>query len=116
MKSTDELAIAYLEYFRTNSADLFWAYECVDAEVADAQSGLKLCMALIAACSSDEEIAYVAAGPLEDFIHRVGAEAVEGLEAPARQSEKIRQALSCVWVRESSPVYGVWQSTLARYL
>ena len=114
-RALTELARTYLEYYRTGDDALFWAYEKVNDECHKLDGGLPICLALIDASNTDEELAYVAAGPIEDLIRRVGPEAVLALDSPAAQSRKVRFALAGVWLNEEDPGYAEWHSLVLRY-
>ena len=103
-----ELALAYLTHYRTKDESLFWAWESVDAAVRQLSSGLPTCLELIEASESEAELAYIAAGPLEDLLNRLGEPAAAALELPARRSEKVRKALEAVWLRPESAAYATW--------
>jgi hypothetical protein len=97
MSDLNTLAEAYLTHYRTGDNSLFDAFNQVDALVRDLERGLPICLALIDAARDDAELAYVAAGPLEDLIHRVGEPARHALAPLARRSSKVRQAMAGVW-------------------
>lgn len=115
MDALPELVSAYLMHYRTKDKTLSSAWEAVDDAVHDLECGLPLCLALIEAAANDAELAYVAAGPLEDLLTRVGGAAADALELPARTSQKVRQALACVWLSSSSPAYPKWHSLTQQY-
>jgi hypothetical protein len=62
-----------------------------------------LILALIEQAPSDEALAYVAAGPLEDLIHAHGAEFGDRIVDQARRDPRLRQALGGVWGWERVP-------------
>lgn len=47
---------------------------------------------------NDEEIAYVAAGALEDFLRLHGLAFTDRVDEVWRRDEKMRCAISCVWL------------------
>jgi hypothetical protein len=115
MNSSSELVSAYLRHFRTKDDSLSWAWAAVDDAMHELQSGLSLCLELIEATESEEELAYVAAGPLEDLLVRVGALAANALEIPVRQSVKARLALSCVFLNPEAAAYQKWNYLVQQY-
>ncbi|WP_368086684.1 DUF6869 domain-containing protein [Atopomonas hussainii] len=115
MNALPELVSAYLIHYRSKDDALAWAYEAVDCAMHDLEHGVSLCLALIEAATNDAEIAYVASGPLEDLLTRVGCAAAEALEAPARRSSKVRLALSCVWLSPKASAYKKWYSLTQQY-
>jgi len=48
--------------------------------------------------SSDDDLGFFAAGPLEDLVHRHGAELIGEIEAEASRDSRFRWALGCVWL------------------
>lgn len=113
----ETLVDAYWRYFGLSSGDradrlaaedLFWAWERVtelaEGETAEAISTL---VALAQAAPGtpgvdlmDDDrlltsLAYLGAGPVEDFINAHGEEAVQPIDTAARRNERIRIALRC---------------------
>ena len=75
----------------------FWAWELVERTVhQDAEKGWDLILGLIAAAATEDEVGFVAAGPLEDLIHEHGSEVVEWVEERARLDSDFRRALAGV--------------------
>lgn len=105
-----ELVDAYLAHFRTKDDSLFWAWEEVDATTNSLEAGLPLCLALVECAATPAELAYIAAGPLEDLLRRIGAPAVQALEMPARQSAKVREALRQVWLSNDDAAFAQWRA------
>jgi hypothetical protein len=104
-----DLVEAYLTHFRIKSDSLFWAWEAVDAATNSLEPGLSLCLALIEAAETPAELAYIAAGPLEDMLKRVGIPAAQALELPARQSAKVREALQQAWLSPEDAAFKLWR-------
>jgi hypothetical protein len=115
MNSSSELISAYLTHFRTKDDSLSWAWTAVDDAMYELQPGLSLCLELIEATENEEELAYVAAGPLEDLLVRVGVLAANSLEIPVRKSIKARLALSCVWLNPEAAAYPKWHYLVQQY-
>lgn len=61
---------------------------------------------LIRICASPDDIALVAAGPLEDLIVQHGPDLIAAIEQEAAGSDRFRFALSGVWQRDANPF--VW--------
>jgi hypothetical protein len=63
---------------------------------------LELVAALLEHAPDDDGIALVAAGPLEDLLHRHGQELVDEIERWARQDPRFGQALAGVWLADGA--------------
>jgi hypothetical protein len=109
-----ELAKKYLEQFRTKSDDLFWAYEQVD-EFCHSIDGAKLAVEILNLCETNEEIAYVAAGPVEDLLKRVGSPVIPFFEQTAKDSEKVKIGLSGAWIGENDSVFNDWKRLMVKF-
>jgi hypothetical protein len=96
-----ELANAYLQHYRTRAESDFWAFEemldRITYEAADVDDAWGLLLALVAS-ARDEELGYVGAGPIEDFVRRFGALRIEQLETQARRDPRFRAALGRIWL------------------
>ena len=109
------LVDAYLTHFRTQNDSLYWAWEEVDAATESLEFGLPLCLALVEAAANPAELAYIAAGPLEDLLRRRGTPAAQALEAPARVSARVREALHQVWLSPDDAAYTAWRAMVKKY-
>ena len=58
---------------------------------------LNLVTALVRAAETDDDLALVGVGPLEDLLIRHGAELVDGIDNLARRDPQFAQALTAVW-------------------
>lgn len=100
MNST-RLAKAYLEYYLHHGEGDFRTWMQVEEIVRrDPDEGWLLVLALVDAARNHEELMYVAAGPLEEFLIRHGQRKLADLTAAAQGSRKLRRALAGVWGRE----------------
>lgn len=72
---------------------------------SDPLEGLKLILALVNATSSKADLAYVAAGPLEDLPYCCGPNVDESIAAEAESNPKLRFALAGVWLEEEDANY-----------
>lgn len=115
MPSLSEVVIMYLVHYRTKDESLEWAWHYAEKATRNLEGGLSLCLALIEAAENDEELAYVAAGPVEDLLNRVGIPAIEAFEVPARRSLKVRNALAGVWLRPDAAAYVKWHALTQKY-
>lgn len=100
----------YLERYRQKSDDDF-EYEgqvCDDYfRHCDGETALKIVIQLLEHCDNDMEIAYVAAGPLEDLIGRKDAP-YDALDTAVRQQPLMRQAIQGVWHTDTNTPAGKW--------
>ncbi|TCP42972.1 DUF6869 domain-containing protein [Rhodovulum marinum] len=112
----EDLALAgfaalYLEFLRaTMEADdpaahpLVWTY-ALFSELAEGAPALAFdaFLACLARCETAEEVAFLAAGPLEDLIAGNGAAVIGRIEAEAAENPRMRFALSGVWPPDGGP-------------
>jgi hypothetical protein len=85
----------------------FWAWEEVDELVCrDPEAGWRVTHLLLNTASSDEALAYVAAGPLEDLMKKHGLTVIDQVAIAARNDKRLQLALSGVWINSS---YAVWE-------
>jgi Family of unknown function (DUF6869) len=77
----------------------------------DPAAGWVLLRVLLEASESDEDLAVVAAGPLEEMLIAQGAAVIDELEAEASRSPRFRRLLSGVW--RSTIEENVWQRVQA---
>ncbi|TVT47811.1 MAG: hypothetical protein FHP92_15060 [Denitromonas halophila] len=98
---------AWFAYLSSSCKDdaFYWAWEAVDSAVRDTPPlGWSLVLQLIGRAPSNEALAHVAAGPLEDFIvQHVGAY-IGQIEDQARDDPKFRLALTGVWCEGDIPI------------
>src|SRR6516225_3049095 len=68
LNGPEDIAAAYLGHFATKRKDDAWAVTEVDDLIRrDAVRGWEVTRALVQKAESDEALAYIAAGPLEDL-------------------------------------------------
>jgi hypothetical protein len=73
----------------------FALFDVLTGEYPD--RGLEASRAALAACESPEEVAGVAAGPLEDLIAQHGPALIDEIEALAARAPRFAYALTGVW-------------------
>ena len=75
-----------------------WAFECV-YEIAQSHPEhlLPFLVEGMDACANAGEVAYFAAGPVEDALDKHGTQLIDRIELMARRSPKVRLFLSGVW-------------------
>ncbi len=78
-------------------ADLFDHVETVDEIVrADPEKAWPIVRALVERASTDDELGFIAAGPLEDLLSFHGATVAPRIAREAIENQRIREALGCV--------------------
>lgn len=93
-----EVAAAWLQHSRT-----LWALDAVDSLIEPASDGERawsLLTALIAQ-ADESDLEAIGAGPMERFVKRHGAAAIERIEKAAAAEPKFRTALGGVWIEEN---------------
>ena len=111
-----KLAETYLRSRHQRDED-FWAWEQVQGEVRSGDLGraYNVTMLLAKAATTDDELSYVAAGPLEDLVDGYGNEALDRLERACDEDTRLQFALSGVWLTPDSPVLEHWQGLMVKY-
>jgi len=110
------IAGAYLRYHERKREEDRWAVDEIDALVAgDPDTAWEVTRALLGQARSDEELAYIAAGPLEDLLKTHGPRVIDRIERECRNDERLQLALSGVWVRPDDPVFGRWYALMRQY-
>ena len=109
--------VGYLRATREDDAPQDHPEVWTFAVLADlARAAPDLCVDVILAalplCQGPDDIALVAAGPLEDVIATHGAAIIDRIEAAAPQSARLRLALSGVWPQGSAGT-ALWQRVQA---
>ncbi len=74
----------------------------------DPLAGWRVTCLLIKKAPSDESLAYVAAGPLEDLLAFHGPAVIDHVAVAARADERLQLALSGVWLNRASRVWERW--------
>ncbi len=92
---------AYLSDYRTKNNAFGWAFnEIVD--ITDSPNGLTFVFELVKACQNDQELGYVAAGPLEDLLNKHHLVIKKDLSDLIRQNVVMRKAIQGVWLAKGS--------------
>ena len=73
------------------------------------QTGVAVAILLIEMSKSDEELAYVAAGPLEDVVRLHGLDALHIFREKSTNSAKVRFAVTGIWIPDSHVAYSELQ-------
>jgi hypothetical protein len=105
----EQVVNSYLRHYALKEQQDFWAFDEVNQTVRrDPMAGLRLTCLLVNKASSDEALAYVAAGPLEDLLTFHGPTLIDQVAVAARADERLQLALSGVWLDRANPVWGRW--------
>ena len=113
----DALAGAYLRNHRNpdKSAE-FWAWEEVhDLVKTNLDAAWNLTLLLLDKAESDNEVNYIAAGPLEDLIDIYGREALDRIEEVLEKNRRMQLALSTVGVLFYYEEFDRWYGLLYKY-
>jgi len=111
-----KLAETYFQYFRTKSRDYRWAYEDVDDSVRnDPIKGWELTKLLIDRAESDEALAFVAAGPLENLMINGNPEVMDRIEKESQTNQRLQLALSGVWLSPEYASFERWHALMTKF-
>ena len=113
----DALAEAYLRNHRNPDKDPeFWAWENVRGLVkSDLDSAWNVTLLLLNKAESDDEVGYIAAGPLEDLIDVHGHAALDRIEEACESNPRLRLALSTAGVLFYYEEFERWYRLLYKY-
>lgn len=108
------LATTYLRHFETKNEQDWWSVVEVDRLVRDdPYSGSEVTRTLVNEAKSDEALAYVAAGPLEDLLKKHGPVVIDLVEGESRNNDRLQLALSGVWgINPGNPIYDRWYALM----
>lgn len=110
-----ELAAAYMDHYRTGSESESWAFDEVVDACNELEEGIKITFSLIELSENDAELAYVAAGPVEDLLKWHGKKAIPYFENASVYSEKVRKALAGVWINEKYEAFTEWKKLMVKF-
>jgi hypothetical protein len=113
----EEIAATYLRYYALKKQEDNWAVREVDTLVQDDPTeAWEVTRILVNTAPSDEALAYVAAGPLEELLHKHGSVLINRIEEESRGSARLQLALSGIWgLDRSSPVFDRWYALMWKY-
>jgi hypothetical protein len=96
----DNIATAYLRNYHSSDKEKdFWAWEAVRTLVKnDIDAAWSVTLLLLEKAKSDDEVGYIAAGPLEDLIDMQGHAVLDRIEPACENNPRLRLALSTVGV------------------
>jgi len=113
----EEIAATYLRYYVLKQQEDRSAVREVDVLVQDDPTeAWEVTRILVNTAPSDEALAYVAAGPLEELLHRHGSVLIDRIEEESRGNERLQLALSGVWgLDRDSPVFDRWYALMWKF-
>ncbi len=80
-----------------------WAYNCIEAlRYTDPDLALDVVLLALGMTGEDDEIAFLAAGPMEDLIVDAGEQVIGRVEAEAMRNPGFRRLLSGIWSQGTS--------------
>jgi hypothetical protein len=98
----DQVARALCEYYRSGGDPDAWAAECVSELIMESpQMAFDFILRALAVFEAVEDVALLAAGPLEDLLDYHGERIIDRIEAEAAASARFRLLLSGVRGRPS---------------
>jgi hypothetical protein len=105
----EQVVDSYLRHYALKEEQDFWAFDEVNRIVRrDPAAGWRLTSLLVNKAPSDEALAYVAAGPLEDLLTFHGPALIDHVAVAARADKRLQLALSAVWLNRANPVWERW--------
>ena len=115
--SRDELAATYLRHYSFKRHEDWWTWEEVHSLVRlNPSEAWEITRILVNTAPSDEALAYVAAGPLEDLLKKHGPAVIDSIENESQQNGRLQLALSGVWgLDRSNPVFDRWYALMSKY-
>ncbi len=110
------LAETYLRS-RSQREEDHWAWEKVHDTVRSGDLGraYDITLFLLKKATTDDELGYVAAGPLEDLVDGYGDRALDRLEQDCNDDSRLQFALSGIWLLPDSPILQRWQGLMIKY-
>jgi hypothetical protein len=111
-----EIVSIYLRHFESKREEDWWACEQVDSLVdKEPEQGWEITLMLVNKSPSDEALAYVAAGPLENLLIKHGPEVIDRIEKESSTNERLQLALSGVWMRREDSAFERWFALMNKY-
>jgi hypothetical protein len=102
----DLCARAYLEYYRSQFKKYAWACDYAEELIQkDPKASLEFVIELLTMCQNEQEIAYIASGPLEDLLHHHLFDIQHDIEEYLQNNAKMLSAIRYVWAPDKSPVH-----------
>jgi len=119
----EKTAETYFCYWRKHKKEGKWSERgrLVSEEIRqlveiDPDEAWKLICILVNKAPSDDLLAFIAAGPLEDLLHKHGLTVIDRVEEESRKNGRMRLALSGVWgLHPGIPVFDRWHALMQKY-
>lgn len=87
-----------------------WTFDLFDSLAREAPGlCLDTILAVLPMCRTAAEVAFLAAGPLEDVFCRHAPDVIDRIEAEARRTPRLRYALTGVWPQDDIDETPLWQ-------
>jgi hypothetical protein len=116
MPTREEFISAYLRTRQKKSDEDFWAFEqMLELHTTRPKEAVEMAFALIEACESDDQLGYVAAGPVEDLLWSGNEANFATFAAACERSPKVLRAMSMLGWAEEDPMYPQWKALLAKH-
>jgi hypothetical protein len=91
----------------------FWAFDAMWSLVGEEPEAAWLIILRLLDRAEGQTIFNIAAGPLEDLLCGHGLAFIDRIESEARSNEKLRTALTGVWLHEGDAVYEKFKALMA---
>jgi len=102
---------AFLEYYRSKFKKYTWVCEYAEKLIqTNPEASLQFVIELLATSQNEQEIAYVASGPLEELLHRHILTIRNEIKLQIEENPLMRTAIRYVWAPDKSPVQIFLQS------
>lgn len=113
----EDAAEIYWRYYHEKNSNDSWILEKTDVLFnSNIDEVWEITRAVIKTAPSNQALAYVAAGPLEDLLLKHGPMVIERVEQEAEKSEKFVLALSGVWGLEAgTPIFERWYALMWKH-
>jgi hypothetical protein len=99
---------------KSNKKDEFTLFD-ISKLINERIPDLALLVDLTEACKTNEQLAFVAAGPLEDLFTKKYDIIQKEIDCAVRKSKAMRSALPYVWVSKESKAHFLLESLLLKY-
>jgi uncharacterized protein DUF6869 len=113
----EELSDAYLRDYKSKKKEDMSSWERVNELIQNnPDEGWAITCLLVNKATSDEALANVAAGPLENLLHVHGLAVIDRVEDESRKNARMRLALSGVWgISPGHPIFKRWYALMQKY-
>jgi DUF2950 family protein/uncharacterized protein DUF6869 len=113
-RNLDRLAALYLRRDKSRASQT--AFSIVwDLVHNDSEQAWWFILVTLAQATDDRDLAYLAAGPLEDLLKLHGSSFIIRIETRARQDERMLRALSGVRLTSEDAVFPQWHAMMEKH-